>query len=61
MSSALPKRVPGQALEEGTPKDLAPPEVSLFGVSAGESVVTSFEVARLHRVRRSQDARESAR
>lgn len=56
----LPKRTPGKALEEGTPKEIEPSPVSLFNVNAGDLVVTSFEVARLRRARRGQSAPESA-
>lgn len=51
MTCPLPKRKPGQALDAITPKEAAPTELSLFNVGTGEVVVSSFQVARLHRVR----------
>lgn len=60
MTADLPKRTPGKALKEGTPKGPAPSEVSLFNVRAGDLVISSIEVARLHRVRRSQGSSESS-
>ncbi|MGW5732897.1 MULTISPECIES: hypothetical protein [Streptomyces] len=63
MTADLPKRTPGKALEEGTPKELAPLarlEVSLFSVRAGDVVVNSFELARLRRVARGEGTPRAA-
>lgn len=55
MTRPLPKRKPGQALNDVVPKDHGQSEVSLFHVGAGDVVVSSFQVARLHRIRVVED------
>ncbi|MGW6317565.1 hypothetical protein [Streptomyces sp. NPDC055099] len=51
MTCPLPKRNPGQALNGIAPKDHRPPQLGLFNVGTGHVVVSSFQVARLHRIR----------
>jgi hypothetical protein len=63
MTHDLPPRKPGQALaamiRKGSPKASdGPSEVSLFNVGPHDLVVSSFRVARLHRVRGGQDTPE---